>query len=48
MLPHYEDQLGISVYSENHTQPIIILRGKGFEMLKQMIRIVSVALQGVN
>ena len=48
MLLHYEDQLGNSVYSENRTKPIIILRGQSFEMLKQMIRIVIVALQGVN
>jgi len=48
MLLHYEDQLGNSVYSENHTKHIIILRGQSFEMLKKMIRIVTVALQGVN
>lgn len=48
MLLHYGDQQGDSLYSENHTKPIIILRGQSFEMLQQMIRIVTIASQRVN
>jgi hypothetical protein len=47
MLLYYKDQLVNSLYSENHTKPIIILRGQSFEILKQMIHTVTIALQRV-
>lgn len=40
-LLRYKDQLFNSLYSENRTGHIIIFQGHSFEMLKQMICIVS-------